>query len=73
MIAIPQELEQPFIEWAKHEQKTPSAFLAELLAELLEDYHDAQLADMAMDRLIAGESSTVSLEEWSKQLNEMEN
>ena len=73
MIAIPEELEQPFIEWAKHEHKVPAAFLAELLAELLEDYHDARLADKAMDRLMAGESSTVSLEDWGKKLNEMEN
>jgi hypothetical protein len=72
MIAIPHDLEQPFLEMANSEHKSPTALLAQLITEALEDYHDARLADMAMDRLIAGESSTVSLEEWSKQLNEME-
>lgn len=73
MIAIPEELEQPFIEWAKHEHKAPTAFLAELLAELLEDYHDARLAEQAIKRIESGEDTLTDWEDVKARLYDVEN
>jgi predicted DNA-binding protein len=72
MIAIPLELEQPFIEMAKLEHKAPTAYLAELIAEWLEDYQDARLAEQAIKRLESGEDSLTDWEVVKARLYDVE-
>jgi predicted DNA-binding protein len=71
MIAIPHDLEQPFLEMAKREHKSPSELLAQLLAEILEDYHDARLAEQAIKDIESGKDKVISLVEARKMFNEL--
>jgi hypothetical protein len=73
MIAIPHDLEQPFLEMAKLEHKSPSELLAQLLAEILEDYHDARLAEQAIKRIESGEDTLTDWEDVKARLYDMEN
>lgn len=60
-------LEQELHDLATQRGKPVSQLLKEMVAEYLEDIHDA-----AMDALARGESTTVSFEEVKRQLNELE-
>lgn len=65
-------LEQELHDLATQRGKPVSQLLKEMVAEYLEDIHDAALGDAAMDALARGESTIVSFEEVKRQLNELE-
>jgi predicted DNA-binding protein len=73
MIAIPLDLEQPFLEMAKREHKSPSELLAQLLAEILEDYHDARLAEQVISDIESGKSKVISWKEAKAILDDLDN
>ena len=73
MIAIPHDLEQPFLEMAKCEHKSPTALLAQLITEALEDYHDARLAEQAIKDIESGKDKVISLAEARKMFNDLVN
>jgi predicted DNA-binding protein len=52
----------------QHKGKPIDLFLKDIVLEYLEDVHDAALGDVAMDRLMCGESSTIPYSEVKKQL-----
>ncbi len=73
MIAIPHDLEQPFLEMANSEHKSPTALLAQLITEALEDYHDARLAEQAIKRIESGEDTLTDWEDVKARLYDVEN
>ncbi len=73
MIAIPLDLEQPFLEMANSEHKSPSELLAQLLAEILEDYHDARLAEQTIKDIESGKSKVISWKEAKAILDDLDN
>lgn len=72
MIAIPQDLEQSFMAMAESEHKSPSELLAQLLAEILEDYHDARRAEQVIKDIESGKSKVISWEEAKAILDDLE-
>lgn len=73
MIIFPEHLEQPFKQLAEQQHETADALLAQLVEDYLEDYHDVQLAQAAIERLERGESELISLEDAERMLNELDN
>jgi predicted DNA-binding protein len=67
------ESEQKLGVIAQKAGKNIEQLLMDLALDYLDDLHDAFLADKAIDELINGEDSTISLEDWGRQLNDMEN
>jgi predicted DNA-binding protein len=56
MIALPEYLEQSFLQIAESEHKPVIKLIEQALIEFLEDYQDAKLAEQAMKRIESGES-----------------
>jgi predicted DNA-binding protein len=73
MIAIPLDLEQPFLEMAELEHKSPSVLLAQLIAEALEDYYDARRAEQVIRDIESGKSKVISWEEAKVILDALDN
>ena len=73
MIAIPHDLEQPFLEMANREHKSPTALLAQLITEALEDYHDARLAEQVIKDIESGKSKVISWKEAKAVLDDLDN
>lgn len=72
MIAVPKHLEEPFLHVAEIEHKPVSKLIEMALTEFLEDYHDARIAEAAIERIRRGESELISLEDAERMLNEMD-
>lgn len=72
MIAVSEELEQSFLQLAEIEHKPVNKLVEMALTAFLEDYHDARMAEAAIERLERGESELVSLEDAERMLNEMD-
>ena len=68
MIAIPTELEQPFLQLAQNAHKPVNELITLALTEFLEDYHDARLAELAIEKIHNAESKLLSLEEFNRVL-----
>ncbi|MCK5871392.1 MAG: hypothetical protein KAG26_01080 [Methylococcales bacterium] len=67
------DIEQELNAVAKQSGKPVEALVQAFILNCLEDIHDADLGDAAMERLGRGESSTVSFSEVKRQLNDLEN
>ncbi len=72
MIAVPTHLEESFLHVAELEHKPVSTLIEMALTEFLEDYHDARIAEAAIERIRRGESELISLEDAERMLNEMD-
>lgn len=72
MIAVSEELEQSFLQLAEIEHKPVNKLIEMALTAFLEDYHDARIAEAAIERLERGESELVSLADAERMLNEMD-
>ncbi|WP_019865729.1 hypothetical protein [Methylovulum miyakonense] len=72
MIAVSEELEQSFLQLAEIEHKPVNKLVEMALTAFLEDYHDARIAEAAIERLERGESKLISLEDAERMLNEMD-
>ena len=72
MIAVSEELEQSFLQLAEIEHKPVNKLIEMALTAFLEDYHDARIAEAAIERLERGESELISLENAERMLNEMD-
>ncbi len=72
MIAVSEELEQSFLQLAEIEHKPVNKLIEMALTAFLEDYHDARIAEAAIERLERGESELISLEDAERMLNEMD-
>ncbi|MFZ2450282.1 MAG: hypothetical protein WAW36_07175 [Methylovulum miyakonense] len=72
MIAVSEELEQSFLQLAEIEHKPVNKLVEMALTAFLEDYHDARIAEAAIERLERGESELISLEDAERMLNEMD-
>ena len=67
------DIEQELNAVAKQSGKPVEELVKAFILNCLEDIHDAALGDAAMERLMLGESSTVSFSEVKRQLNDLEN
>lgn len=72
MIEVPTHLEESFLHVAELEHKPVSKLIETALTEFLEDYHDARIAEAAIERIRRGESELISLEDAERMLNEMD-
>jgi predicted DNA-binding protein len=72
MIAVPTDLEESFLQVAEIEHKPVNKLIEMALTEFLEDYHDARLAEAAIERIRRGESELISLEDAERMLNDMD-
>lgn len=72
MIAVSEELEQSFLQLAEIEHKPVNKLIEMALTAFLEDYHDARMAEAAIEKLERGESELISLEDAERMLNEMD-
>lgn len=72
MITVPKHLEEPFLHVAEIEHKPVNKLIEMALTEFLEDYHDARLAEAAIERIRRGESELISLEDAERMLNDMD-
>ncbi|MFZ2727375.1 MAG: hypothetical protein WAX77_14065 [Methylococcaceae bacterium] len=72
MITIPAKLEQPFLKIAECEHKSVAELIEIALIEFLEDYHDARLAELAIERIQRGEDELLSIEQAEKLVYEMD-
>ena len=72
MIAVSEELEQSFLQLAEIEHKPVNKLVEMALTAFLEDYHDARMAEAAIERLERGESELVSLADAERMLSEMD-
>jgi predicted DNA-binding protein len=73
MIALPDYLEQPFLQLAELEHKPVSQLIEKALVEFLEDYHDARLAEQAIKRIESGEDTLTNWEDVKARLYDVEN
>ena len=69
MIAIPVELERHINYIAQVEQTTPQSWLTAKLAEVIEDYEDATIADNAKANLLKGKDHLIELDEFLARVN----
>jgi predicted DNA-binding protein len=72
-LQLEDELADKFNELAELEHTSPAQLIKNVLREYLEDVNDARLAEQAMADLESGKSSTITLEEWERQLDAMDN
>ncbi|MFI3155165.1 MAG: hypothetical protein QX199_03325 [Methylococcaceae bacterium] len=72
MIAVPTHLEESFLHVAEIEHKPVNKLIEMALTEFLEDYHDARIAEAAIERIRRGESELISLEGAERMLNDMD-
>ena len=72
-ISLDDALGQELSTLARQSGKPLDQLLKEIILDYLEDKQDAALGDAAIDRLMCGESTTISLTEWGRQLDAMDN
>jgi len=66
------DVEQELKNIAKQSGKETEQLIKELVLEYLEDMSDNVLLEKAMEKLAKGESSTISLQEWTEKLNNVD-
>lgn len=71
-LELEDELADKFNELAKMEHIGTTQLIKNVLLEYLEDLNDVRLAEQAMADLESGKSSTITLEEWERQLDALD-
>jgi RHH-type transcriptional regulator, rel operon repressor / antitoxin RelB len=71
-LELEDELADKFNELAELEHIGTTQLIKNVLLEYLEDLNDVRLAEQAMVDLESGKSSTITLEEWERQLDAMD-
>lgn len=61
MIALPEHLEQSFLQIAEAEHKPVMKVIEQALIEFLEDYQDTKLAEQAMKDIESGKDKVLNL------------
>lgn len=62
-VQLPEELERRLDNLAKETGRSKADYIAEAVAEYLEDLEDMSLAEQTLERIRQGEEKTYSLEE----------
>lgn len=70
MIAVSAHLEESFLHVAELKHKPVSTLIEMALTEFLEDYHDARIAEAAIERMRSGEDELLSIEEAERFIND---
>jgi|APLak6261664640_1056046.scaffolds.fasta_scaffold63687_2 predicted DNA-binding protein len=73
MISLPEYLEKPFLHIAEREHKSADTLLAQLVADYLEDYHDARLAEQAIKRIEDGQDTLLDWQTVKAELYDVDN
>jgi RHH-type rel operon transcriptional repressor/antitoxin RelB len=71
-INLTDEISQAVEQMAAQQRKSSVELINDAITEMLEDYHDARLAEQAIDDLRAGKDKTISLDELEQSLNELD-
>ena len=66
------DVEQELNKFAKQSGKETEQLVKELVLEYLEDMSDNVLLEKAMEKLAKGDSSTITLQEWTEKLDNVD-
>ena len=67
MISVTTNLENSFLQLAKLEHKPVNQIIEQALTEFLEDYHDARVAEKAIENIHRGNGKLLTLDEFNQE------
>ena len=71
-INLTDEISQAIEQMAAQQHKSSIELVNNAIMEMLEDYHDARLAEQAIDDLLAGNDTSISLDELEQSIYELD-